>query len=159
MKIIKASNGQDILVDDCYYDYLSQFTWNVYRGYAFSSMGSSGSKSLHKWVALQANLDGEIDHKDRNKLNNQTNNLRLATHSQNTTNVIQASGEYSKYRGVTWYCGKYQAQISVNKKKKYLGRFVNQLEAAKAYDKAAFEHFGEFAILNFPEDYAHLLGN
>lgn len=47
--------------------------------------------------------------------------------------------------------GKYRAQLRLGDKSLYLGRFDNPVDAAKAYDKAAREHFGEFAQVNFPE--------
>ena len=168
MKIIKASNGQDIQVDDCYYEYLNQFTWtSTHYGYVMSRMGNSCQSSsgvyMHLWVAAQENLDcsHQIDHKDRNPRNNQSSNLRSATQSQNQANSVRPLGNYSKYRGVTWHkiSKKWFAQLSVNNKRVLRRRFATEIEAAKAYDKAAFEHFGEFATLNFPEDYAHLLGN
>lgn len=54
------------------------------------------------------------------------------------------------YKGVSFHkaSGKYRACIEVNKKHIHLGLFVCKLEAAKAYNKAAKEHFGEFAKLN-----------
>lgn len=57
----------------------------------------------------------------------------------------------SKFKGVCFdkKWGKWTAQIT-NGKKIHLGRFGTELEAAQAYDKAAKEHFGEFAVLNFP---------
>jgi hypothetical protein len=45
------------------------------------------------------------------------------------------------------------AQISINSKRKNLGRFSTEIEAAMFYDKKAMELFGEFAKLNFPSDF------
>jgi hypothetical protein len=38
----------------------------------------------------------------------------------------------------------------INGKRKNLGRFASQKEAAEAYDRAAMEHFGAFARTNLP---------
>ena len=160
MKIIKSVCGQDILVDDEHYEYLNQFRWNVGGyGYALSGMnkGSGSAVCMHIVVAQLVNLDTsqEVDHKDRNKLNNQSNNLRAATHSQNAANTKKNPGFHSQYRGVTWYrrnsC--WQVRLKANYKIVFCKYFKDEVEAAKAYDKAAFEHYGEFAVLNFPEDY------
>ena len=159
MKIIKASNGQDIQVDDEYFEHLSQFTWSINSGYAMSGMGKGrGSFTyMHKWIAEKEGLDTStyVDHKDRNKLNNQASNLRPATSSQNAANRSKRSGCSSSYKGVTYdrATSKWFAQLWVNKKYVLKQRFATEIEAAKAYDKAAFEYFGEFATLNFPEDY------
>ena len=49
--------------------------------------------------------------------------------------------------------GKWYATILVKGKAKLLGFFAEEVEAARAYDRAAVEHFGEFARLNFPEEW------
>jgi hypothetical protein len=93
----------------------------------------------------------EVDHKDRNGLNNQRANLRPATSSQNAANRRKRKvAVTSQYKGVDWYrrTGKYYARIMVNGKQHYLGSFTNQEDAARAYNAAAVEHFGKFAKLN-----------
>ncbi|MBG9592027.1 AP2 domain-containing protein [Lysinibacillus sphaericus] len=60
----------------------------------------------------------------------------------------------SIYRGVSWHGvdEKWRARIMKDKKTNYLGYFLNEIEAAKAYDRKAYEIHGDKAILNFPEN-------
>jgi len=95
-----------------------------------------------------------IDHINGNGLDNRKANLRQSTYAQNSWNRGKARVKSSsKYKGVCQHKKdrKWQAQISAVGKRIYLGRFKNQKEAAKAYDKAAKKYHGEFANLNFSE--------
>lgn len=89
-----------------------------------------------------------IDHKDRDRTNNELSNLRLATIQQNSYN--QEKHSTVGVKGV-YLCGRltkpWQAQIRIDGKKVNLGRFATKEEAAEAYRKAAIEHHGEFACL------------
>jgi predicted transcriptional regulator len=92
----------------------------------------------------------DTDHIDRNQLNNRRTNLRTATHTENMRNRIKRSGS-SKYKGVTWVKQreKWMARIKHGDREKSLGHYATEEEAARVYDDAAQELFGEFAKLNF----------
>lgn len=91
----------------------------------------------------------EVDHVDRDPLNNQRANLRLATRTQNNANKGNIS-HTSVYRGVSWdkSRNKWFAGISYNHKTIPLGRFNDEKEAARAYNQKAVELYGDFAMLN-----------
>ena len=99
-------------------------------------------------------LNGELaEHENCITLDNRRFNLRVASGSQNQANRPASKRSTSGYKGVSWYRNrdKWQASIQKNGKKTNLGYFSDKVEAARAYDKAALEMFGEFARLNFPE--------
>lgn len=97
-------------------------------------------------------LGEQIDHIDGDRANNSPNNLRIASFSQNQANQQLRRENSTGYKGVTWKRSrqKYAAQITVGGKYKYLGMWDSAVEAALAYDRAARDAFGAFALVNFP---------
>lgn len=90
----------------------------------------------------------EIDHIDRNRSNDAIINLREATRRENACNTEKR--RRNKYRGVQSLSSvRHRAYISAQGKKKIIGTFSTAEEAANAYDEAALDAFGAFAILNF----------
>lgn len=91
----------------------------------------------------------QVDHVDRNKLNNRMNNLREATNAQNSYN--RTNGRNSTgFKGVSFHKrqGKYTARIMKDGISVSLGAFDDPQHAAHAYNKAAIQMHGEFACLN-----------
>jgi len=100
------------------------------------------------WVIVTGDFPKvPIDHRDLDKSNNRWNNLRKSNNSLNTANRSKSVANTSRYKGVGWHFpqGKWRADITVNKRKKFLGCFDTKVLAAAAYAKAAQAIFGEFA--------------
>lgn len=117
--------------------------------------GRSRTLSVHRVILfLETGEEPEqVDHIDMNKLNNHISNLRAATASQNNINKSKKEGT-SRYKGVSWNEERCRWRVQLYKDGNLVlnKRFENEVDAAKAYNKAALEHFGEFAYLNVFED-------
>lgn len=145
--------GQDIwaIVDQCDWLWLVPYNWCFNGGYATAQIDGR-TRSMHQLVAERHGLRGKVDHKNRLKHDNRFSNLRIATQSQNQANTGLSRRNTSGYKGVRWRqnCQKWEASLRANQKLHGLGHWGTSEEAARAYDKAALEFFGEFASLNFP---------
>jgi hypothetical protein len=105
---------------------------------------------IHRAILSDAQI---VDHKNHDKLDNRRCNLRPATSQENQRNKRSNGRGKSQFKGVSWLAAerRWIVRISINRRKIWVGRFVNEEDAARAYDNAAKQHFGEFAYLNFPE--------
>lgn len=95
--------------------------------------------------------EGEIDHKNRDFCDDRIDNLRDATHAQNSRNRDAPADNTSGHKGVTWFARDrvWIAQIGVAGKNIYLGRFNTADAAGAAYRQAEKVYFGEFARGDF----------
>jgi len=96
-----------------------------------------------------------VDHKSHNKLDNTRDSLLVCTQQENCFNRSKRNGSCSRFHGVTYSKSmrKWVARITFQGRRFHLGGFVKEVEAARAYDRAAVEFFGESARLNFPEEW------
>lgn len=151
MKMVVA--GIEILIYKIDSDLIRDYNWSWANGYLRAWVDGK-TQSLHRIIAerMEFHISDQIDHIDGNKLNNQRNNLRSATSSQNAINSKKPKNNTSGYKGVSWSkkSKKWRAQICFEGKQIHLGFFDDSKDAANAYDKAALKYFGEFARLNFP---------
>lgn len=157
VKTISMTNSPlKALVDDEDYALISSFRWqinpkrkSVYRCTARRPV--QHTIYIHRQV-MNAQIGQYVDHINHDFLDNRKSNLRIATNQQNSANqrIRCFTGKSSRFKGVSYHsdCGKWSAQITINYKIKYLGLFANESDAAKRYNEAAKEHFGEFAYLN-----------
>lgn len=143
-KEIKLTKNKVALIDDEDFEFLNQFKWYFNTGYA---MRRNKKQTILMHRVINNTPDGmETDHINRKKLDNRRINLRSCTNQQNQMNSSKMINTTSKYKGVCWHINNKKWQVNIQNK--YLGYFKSELEAAKAYDKAAKELFGEFARLN-----------
>lgn len=156
MKRIRLHDGQYAIVDDDDFERVSELKWRACKGsknkcwYARTSetiCGHRGFTYMHHFVFPGHE---ELDHKNRNGLDNRKSNLRPATSSQNQANREKRAGTSSRFKGVCWdnTGKKWKARIKCNRKERNLGLYDSEQEAARAYNRAAKEAFGEFAWLN-----------
>lgn len=126
------------------------YRWTAYFShgnlYARRKRGES-SEAMH--VVIMGTTG--VDHIDGDTLDNRRSNLRFATNAENSRNQRKTRhARSSQYKGVTRFRDKWMVQVIKDYKHMYLGLYRSEEEAARVYDAAALEHFGEFARLNFP---------
>lgn len=153
-KEIPLTQGKFAIVDDCNYEWLTQWKW-----YAVCTgklkMWYVARVENHKTILMHREIlgakKGQItDHKNHNGFDNRLANIRLCSYSENAQNRMPYKNSTNKHKGVSWHKvgGKWQVKITVNNKRIQLGYCKNEIEAAKMYDKAALKYFGKFAYTN-----------
>ncbi len=165
MKEIKLSRGAVALVDDEDFEHLSKHKWSLVpgnRGTAYAAaqiknaQGEWRFRRMHRFIMGSKDPALYIDHRNGNGLDNRKENLRVATPLENGRNRTRALKNKTGFRGVQPRLGGgkcFQAVIRVNHKLICLGSYDTAEDAARAYDKAAKQHFQDFCgFLNFPDE-------
>lgn len=156
MKEIVLISGTKTQVDDKDYIWLSQYSWQEFKhgntSYAKRHTESGGKRKtvyMHREL-MKPEIGEMVDHIDGNGLNNQRQNLRICTNSQNQFNSKKQSNNTSGFKGVSWHKGnrKWKVAMVVRGKRISIGYFSEKEKAAAAYDEFAIRHHKEFARLN-----------
>lgn len=156
MKVIPLTPFGEAVVDDRDYARLSRHVWTRHpKGHAQRVTTRNGrvvTIYMHRDILGVTDPKVQVDHRDRNKLNNRRKNLRAATNGQNQMNRAKLAAAASRFKGVTFKprnIGKpWLARISHDRRRVHLGYFATEREAAVAYNRAAAKLFGRFARLN-----------
>lgn len=156
---IPLNHGKFAVIDEIDAPLVCHHNWSVQSG------GTAGRRRLPDdppgtpivvlYRLILGARDGEqVDHADRDRLNNRRANIRLCNGTQNGANR-RLNRTSTGFRGVDRpsYISGWRARIKAHGKSRHLGIYPTPEEAARAYDAAATEAFGEFASLNFPDDH------
>ena len=126
---------------------------NISKGYYKVDLCKNGkrtTKTIHKLVAdaFLENLENKpcVDHIDNDRLNNNISNLRWATNKENSRNKILSIKNTSGFKGVSFHkkANKWQAQITIDGIKIYIGSFENIEDAKQARLTKAQQVFGVY---------------
>ena len=158
MKEIALTRGYVTCVDDEDFDELSRYKWyagttsgvpRAVRNSRSKEIGKPHTIFMYRQI-MDAPSNMVVHHIDHDTLNNQRKNLRICTIAQHSASQRKQAGRSSRFKGVSWHrmTRKWRAYIKVFGVMRELGLSDDEEEAARAYNKAALEAWGEFALLN-----------
>jgi hypothetical protein len=158
VRYIPLTQGLYAKVDASDYGWLSLHKWWAARaGHTYYACRRRNGKLVTMHQEIMVPAEGYVvDHIDGRGWDDRRSNLRNCTRTQNSRNrQKQSKPSTSQYKGVrrNRRTGKCRAYIGHQGKKIYLGTFWIEVEAARAYDRAARQYHGPFARLNFPEEW------
>lgn len=153
-KRIPMGKGLEAIVDELDYPMLCRFKWHSHAGYAYTGSrrvieGRKPPAAMHRMI-LEVPDGMFVDHINGIPHDNRRENLRVVEHQENMFNMACHKDSTSTFKGVYWdkARSKWGATICKDGKRKGIGRYDSEVEAALAYNKKAIELFGEHARLN-----------
>lgn len=148
-RFIPLTRGQNSIVDAEDFEWLNKWNWYAFWSTKTKSFYAERKPTgklirMHREI-LKCGILELVDHKNHDTLDNRKENLRKATHSQNSCNRRS-----NILKGVSWHkkAAKWRCYIKINGKQIHLGLFTDKPEASKTYNEAACQYFGEFAHYN-----------
>jgi hypothetical protein len=148
-KIILRNNKFDVvgeaIIDSEDVCRVKDLKWSLHRGYAVNN--KIKHVALHQVIFGMKNSP-QIDHINRNKLDNRKKNLREATFRLNIINRdVQLNNKSTGVKGISKReDNKFRARIFANGKSVHLGYFKTIREAERVRKQAERKYFGEFAV-------------
>jgi hypothetical protein len=157
VKKINLTQGYYTIVDDEDYEYLSLKKWHVKLSGGAYACGKlwlpeerkSKNIKMHRVILGITDPSVIVDHINRDGLDNRRVNLRICSRTQNQANRVVSYGT-SRYKGVAFdkKNENWESYIGYQGKKIHLGKFDNEIDAARRYNEEALKLFGEFSMVN-----------
>lgn len=112
------------------------------RAYVGGGRAAQKCVRFHRLI-MDAPMGLDVDHINRNTLDNRKSNLRIATRTQNLHNTDAPKHNKSGHKGVCWYppYNKWRAYISLNRKMQTLGYFATIEDACRARKSAEVSNY------------------
>lgn len=131
------------IIDEDFRWVVEKHRFYYHEGYARTDIYGV-KKSLHQFILRS---DEQVDHINRDRLDNRKSNLRICTPQQNSMNKSKRSDNVSGIIGVTQHRegGAWKVYINISKKQIWGGSFLNKTDAIAARLKLEEKYFGEFA--------------
>jgi len=157
-KKILLTQGKFAIVDAEDYAQLNRHKWHVlkkgctyYVGRMISCNGRQITRYMHQDIIFTPK-GMQINYINHNGLDNRKANLCIRTHQQRNFARRPMANKMSGFKGICWnsYHHKWQARITCDYKRHFLGYFDDEIKAADIYDAKAIELFGDSCYLNFP---------
>ena len=144
-----TTRGDKFYFDESDYSQVSQYAWHK-QGVGYVHAQINGKKVMLHRLLLDAQKGQQCDHINGNRVDCRRSNLRVCTHAENQRNSKKRPNSSSTYKGVSWdkNLKKWLACIRVNGKTIYIGVFISEVDAARAYNAAAVKYHKEFARIN-----------
>ena len=146
--IIITQKQERIIVDNNKLEELKKYRWFINdKGYAICNITANGKQKkikLHRFI-INAPDHSIVDHKDKNKLNNQLSNLRIVSSVESNQNNVKRKDNTSGVTGVLWERKKkmWRAIIYINSKRKHILFTKDKERAICARLKAELEYYGK----------------
>ena len=155
-KKIPLTRGRFAIVDDHWFDYLSQWKWyaRVSHDLIYAWRFGPDKKPVHMHrVVLEKKIgrillaDEVCDHTNRNPLDNREENLRIVTRAQNQANRGTAKSNKLGLKNIRKHHGKFRVEVRKDRKMVFDKTFHSLETAILERNKALREFHGEFACV------------
>lgn len=159
-KIRLTNSRRSAFVDKETYHFLKRFRWYLHSssGYAVTMVWFFEKRrhlSMHQLLmAPFASIEHEVDHINRDKLDNRVQNLRIASKRLNRINRGLQTNSTTGYKGVSYLKKNKTYMAYIGSKKAtgngriYLGCYKTAAAAAAGYNRMAKKIYGKDAVLN-----------
>jgi len=155
VKRIPVTGGLYAYVDAADYEEISRHHWRLVGG------GYAGRYEKGKCILMHRQIMNPpegmvVDHLSGSRMDNTRDNLHVCTSAENCRNRPKRRGSSSNYFGVYWVKqrNKWMAVICLGgRNNRTIGYFDDEIDAARAYDRAAVMHLGEDVRVNFPDEW------
>lgn len=159
MRKISVNNSKEPALVSCEdYGFLVEFKWYLHHtGYAYTKIWFAKKRrtvAMHRIILMRESAASlEIDHINRDKLDNRRVNLRMDTWSVNRINRKQQRNNKTGHKGVTWLANKKRFVCWIGGSsgpfgRVYCGQHKTLKAAAMAYNNMAKKLYGKYACLN-----------